>query len=160
PVLSALGISPALSSIIKRAREAVPEGASLHIFSTEPGHFRGRFVGGSGTTIAAPSDSLAPLSPSGGESSDPLPPSPPSSGDFVPQGPPPPPPIPPDEIAPDEDDESATASEPAPPASFNAPVLSPGRSNVASAYEAALEGEVNPITAAAASVERQVDTDA
>ena len=106
--LSALGISPALSGIIKRARTFVPAGARLEIFSTEQGRFRARFIvdGAAGT-----GPSLGP----------PAPPSlPPSVGGFNPGAPPTPPPIPADEIEPaveggSEGDEGAGTGPPPPP---------------------------------------------
>ena len=109
--LSALGISPALSGIIKRARTFVPAGARLEIFSTEQGRFRDRFIvdGAAGAAGAGPS--LGP----------PAPPSlPPSVGGFNPGAPPTPPPIPADEIEPavegrSEGDEGAGTGPPPPP---------------------------------------------
>ena len=106
--LSALGISPALSGIIKRARTFVPAGARLEIFSTEQGRFRDRFI----------VDGAAGAGPSLGP---PAPPSlPPSVGGFNPGAPPTPPPIPADEIEPavegrSEGDEGAGTEPPPPP---------------------------------------------
>ena len=106
--LSALGISPALSGIIKRARTFVPAGARLEIFSTEQGRFRDRFI----------VDGAAGAGPSLGP---PAPPSlPPSVGGFNPGAPPTPPPIPADEIEPavegrSEGDEGAGTGPPPPP---------------------------------------------
>lgn len=94
--LSALGISPALSGIIKRARTFVPAGARLEIFSTEQGQFRARFIVDG---AAGAGSSLGPLA--GGGLPPPPPPSlPPNVGGFNPGAPLMPPPIPADEIEP------------------------------------------------------------
>ena len=44
PLLDRLGISPGLARLLRLARAHVPPGATLQIFSREPGRFRGRFV--------------------------------------------------------------------------------------------------------------------
>ena len=43
-LLASLGLSPGIQRMIRHARQFVPANASLHIFSTAPGAFRGKFV--------------------------------------------------------------------------------------------------------------------
>ena len=62
-LLTALGISPALSRIIKEARKFVPPGATLHVLSTEPGRFRARFAAGPMTAGPSPVVTLGSATP-------------------------------------------------------------------------------------------------
>ena len=104
--LATLGITAKLASILKQARANVPEGASLHIFSTEAGRFHGHFVAPGQTLADRPGtlpldlanvSELTPEDFDGGPATTGLvPPSPPGFGDAG--GVPVPPPIPPDEI--------------------------------------------------------------
>lgn len=120
-LLASLGLSPALQRIIRHARQFVPANASLHIFSTAPGAFRGKFVvpkeGVVNAVPSAPAPFVAPPRVVTGDGpapavDDPQPPPPPSAppapdGSTLPP-PPAPPPIPPDEIVLPEDDAPAT----------------------------------------------------
>ena len=147
-LLTALGISPALSRIIKEARRFVPPGATLQVLSTEPGRFRTRFAGGPTTAGPSPVVTLGSATPTAtgiDMPTPPAPPLPPNIGGADATGPPPPPPIPPDEIpfnpAPAPDDESVDDSPL--PAQSNAAVMPPSQSAVQTAYRLAQQGELN-----------------
>ena len=137
-LMDALGLSPALSNILRQARANVPAGASLSITSLAPGQFRGRFEIAGGTPGLPPPPDLPPPPP--GDDLLPAPPAPPgvpspgasttgTPGSGV--GPPPPPAIPPDEIAP-----------PAPPDPPPAPAVQPARSQAQVVGSAATGGAV------------------
>ncbi len=164
-MMRSIGLNPTMASIIKRARSFVPEGASLQIFSTQHGRFQARF-------FMDPSDaaSFQPPPPAGqagipgGGAGGLLPPPPPPAPTFGGSGsiggPPAPPLIPPDEIvlAPEPNEEEGDGP-PAPPG-LTSTIPAPAQSTVASAYQAAVDGEINPIVAAARTPEEAIDEQA
>lgn len=156
-LLASLGLPPALQRIIREARRFVPGNATLHIFSTAPGAFRGRFVvpqqGVLNSAPPAPATVVAPPrtvpgpdpadpspTPDGNLPQPPAPPSAPAAPDGSSLAPPPPPPpIPPDEIIlPDETNPDSEAETGAAPA---AQIVT----SAVNAYRAAAEAEVNPL---------------
>ena len=165
--LLSLGITPSLQSIVRRARRFVPPNSTLHIFSTAPGHFRGRFVPpGDGSTPAewtgpsAPpppsTDAVEPPPPAAEPEpavETPLPPAPTEDIDSTLIPPPPaPPPIPPDEIAP-PGSEDTSEDEAAASATTSAAL----RSSAGAAYRAAADGVINPLSAPARTLSIQPD---
>lgn len=164
-LLSSLGLSSGITTIIKRARGFVPEGSSLQIFSTQRGRFQARF-------ITDPSDKAGfqPPPPTGGASLSgggangllpPAPPSPPTFGGSGPiGGPPAPPAIPPDEIVIETEESEEPSDGPPDPPGFTSPSPAPAQSSVASAYRSAAQGEVNPIVAAARIPDEAIDEQA
>ncbi|PZC47585.1 MAG: hypothetical protein DK306_001155 [Chloroflexi bacterium] len=157
-LLASLGLSPGIQRMIRHARQFVPANASLHIFSTAPGAFRGKFVvpqdGVVNATPTAPFVAPPRVVPTDGPAvptDTPLPPPPPAAppapdGSALPP-PPPPPPIPPDEIILPND--QADPTDPAPAPSAASREILPDRQLVItalSAYRTATTGAAGPLT--------------
>lgn len=164
-MMRSIGLGPSMAKIIKRARSFVPEGSSLQIFSTQHGRFQARF-------FTDPSDaaSFQPPPPAGqagipgGGAGGLLPPPPPPAPTFGGSGsiggPPAPPLIPPDEIVlATEPSEEESDGPPAPPG-LTSTIPAPVQSSVVSAYQSAVDGEINFIAAAARIPDEAIDEQA
>lgn len=166
-MMRSIGLNPMMTTIIKRARAFVPDGASLQIFSTQQGRFQARFfMDPSDAASFQPPPPTGPTGIPGGGADGLLPPPPPPAPTFGGGGsiggPPAPPLIPPDEIvlAPEPSEEESDGP-PAPPGlTSTIPAPASAQSSVASAYQAAVDGEINPIVAAARIPEEAIDEQA
>ena len=165
-LLASLGLPPALQRIIREARRFVPDNATLHIFSTAPGAFRGRFivpqqgvlnsappapapVVGPSRTVPGPDPADPSQTPDADPPQPPAPPAAPPAPDGSSLAPPPsPPPIPPDEII--LPDETTPASEDETAAAPAAQIVT----SAVNAYRAASEAEVNPLAVGGVSTTR------